>query len=1292
MDPLALTSPSLALVNGSPHTSQPAADGRTGRTFVELDERLIQSPPAPGVVIVRAPSAVHAALIAHAARRLRASGITPVDVPLTAGAGVTGSAPLFREVGARLGLTSVPSDAQSCAEAVAHAAGGAGKRAAIIASLPKLGSWDRAVATELVRDGSALVVFVTTLEDSAPNAPPALSANARELRERETRDVREFPESAVPEAVFELGLELSSADRLRWLGAVAEEAHVELPGSSICALEAWWTRARRVAPATVAALDELAALGEAAAAVFTCLVLAGRSVPQSHLESLGDDASSAVDALLHAGFVARTDDARALVSVANGIDVASIESRATDAERLATARLLIPSASSGPGARAEQHGPGFDPDPWAHARAAELLVAAGALDAADRAIGKALRGIDDPQAAFETTSRWFACVARITGEGGLFLRVQAAQRALTRGEAIEAQRWCESAAVLAPADPSISLLMGKSLLQLGDLVSARVCLEKAEAAASTDELRAQVASELAELSYLAGKLDLAREHATRAVALASAVSTRLNGRNTLGKINLVESAWDEADAHFAADVMTASAAGDGIAELRARLNRGIALMSKGGLDDARAILVRVLEDGKRMGEDRACAYAFANLGVIASRQHDYASALLYWEQAVRFRHTLRGRIASARTIANLAELRLRLGLVDHAEHAISFGRRLLGSGVTAARASHFAVVGARIALARGNGELARREIDSALVDGEAAGDRDYLGEAYRVAARVALDEGDVNRAAEALAKATALASNDRARADVALVRALHLRATGAPAAAALEAASSALTLARAAGEEDLLAEIHTLMALLGRDAGDLQAAQAHCSRALAVRDQVAAALPVEIRSAFLAKPEIVALSRLQAAFATLDQDVEEEAPRTQRMGATPVMRTEAGDRPVREMIGDDAQIRNLQVAIRKVARANSTVLIRGESGTGKELVAEALHRAGDRANGPLVSVNCAALVETLLLSELFGHEKGAFTGAAARRRGRFEMAEGGTLFLDEIGDISSRTQVALLRVLQEKTFERVGGAQPIRANVRVICATHRDLKAMVERGEFREDLYYRLKGITLEVPTLRARLGDLPKIADHLLGRIAVERAEESKVLGPDAIDLLQRHRWPGNIRELENVLRAVSLFAEGRIITTSDLVDNVDDLRSLAQAGPMSQPPMSLRSSLMPPPSSIAGALHSAAAPSSSSAVSAVSGVQPLDSDDGDEIEVSDGSLPEGEANATAVAYAQVRQGAVSLADIKRQIERDCIARALVETKGNITRAAALLGMKRPRLSQLVKQYGLAASSEGSP
>src|SRR5690606_30365345 len=194
-----------------------------------------------------------------------------------------------------------------------------------------------------------------------------------------------------------------------------------------------------------------------------------------------------------------------------------------------------------------------------------------------------------------------------------------------------------------------------------------------------------------------------------------------------------------------------------------------------------------------------------------------------------------------------------------------------------------------------------------------------------------------------------------------------------------------------------------------------------------------------------------------------------------------------------------------------------------------------------RRGKPFVKVNCAALVETLLLSELFGHERGAFTGASARKKGRFELADGGTLFLDEIGDISPKTQVALLRVLQEREFERVGGTQPIKVDVRIIAATHRDLEQMVRDGTFREDLYYRLRGVTIEMPPLRERLADLPELTEHLLARIAEERGEAKKTMAPDAIACLARHRWPGNVRELENVLRSATLFADGDVLHAGD-------------------------------------------------------------------------------------------------------------------------------------------------------
>jgi sigma-54 specific flagellar transcriptional regulator A len=291
----------------------------------------------------------------------------------------------------------------------------------------------------------------------------------------------------------------------------------------------------------------------------------------------------------------------------------------------------------------------------------------------------------------------------------------------------------------------------------------------------------------------------------------------------------------------------------------------------------------------------------------------------------------------------------------------------------------------------------------------------------------------------------------------------------------------------------------------------------------------------------------------------------------------------------------------------------------------------------------MVKVNCAALVESLLMSELFGHEKGAFTGANSKRRGRFERANGGTLFLDEIGDISPATQVALLRVLEERRIERVGGSAPIPVDVRIVCATNRDLRAMVERGEFREDLYYRLTGITLEIPPLRDRLSDLPQLCEAILERTAHERGDSPKRISPEAIELLARHRWPGNVRELENALRAVSVLSDGEVIELSDFVEHVDALRKLG-----AEPAASRRDPL---PS-----LRPAAV------------VTETPEDDGD---VSD------------VAYREIR-GGISLSDLKRSIERECIVRALSEADGNITRAAGLLGMKRPRLSQLVKEYGL--------
>ncbi len=242
------------------------------------------------------------------------------------------------------------------------------------------------------------------------------------------------------------------------------------------------------------------------------------------------------------------------------------------------------------------------------------------------------------------------------------------------------------------------------------------------------------------------------------------------------------------------------------------------------------------------------------------------------------------------------------------------------------------------------------------------------------------------------------------------------------------------------------------------------------------------------------------------------------------------------------IVGTSPEMQRVFKSISQVAPSRATVLLTGESGTGKELVAAAIHHHSPRAAGPFVRLHCAALAESLLESELFGHERGAYTGADRKREGRFEHANGGTLFLDEIGEISLATQVKLLRVLQEREFERVGGSQTIQVDVRVIAATNRDLKEMVAAGKFREDLYYRLNVINLTLPSLRQRPSDVPALAMHFLRHYAKENDKPVKTIGDEALTLIASYTWPGNVRELENVIERAVVLAEGDSILVQHL------------------------------------------------------------------------------------------------------------------------------------------------------
>jgi len=274
-------------------------------------------------------------------------------------------------------------------------------------------------------------------------------------------------------------------------------------------------------------------------------------------------------------------------------------------------------------------------------------------------------------------------------------------------------------------------------------------------------------------------------------------------------------------------------------------------------------------------------------------------------------------------------------------------------------------------------------------------------------------------------------------------------------------------------------------------------------------------------------------------------------------------RTEAVTKPsVKGIIGSSESMQKVFKTLDKVARTNTTVYVQGESGTGKELIARAIHDLSERKAQPFVGVNCAAIPSTLLESELFGHERGAFTGAIKRKLGRFELADKGTLFLDEIGDVPLEVQAKLLRAIQEKTIERVGGEVSINVDVRIVSATHRDIKQMVQEGTFREDLLYRLHIVPLHLPPLRERPGDTAELATHFLAKLAPRTNPAVKGIAKDAMAALKAYRWPGNVRELENVIEQSLVFAEGTEIAADDLPALLGALRPSTVTASSDLPP----------------------------------------------------------------------------------------------------------------------------------
>jgi two-component system response regulator PilR (NtrC family) len=360
-----------------------------------------------------------------------------------------------------------------------------------------------------------------------------------------------------------------------------------------------------------------------------------------------------------------------------------------------------------------------------------------------------------------------------------------------------------------------------------------------------------------------------------------------------------------------------------------------------------------------------------------------------------------------------------------------------------------------------------------------------------------------------------------------------------------------------------------------------------------------------------------------------------------------VLRSTTVEQGFAGIIGRSSPMLDVFRLVETVCRTNSTILITGESGTGKELVAQAIHKQSLRRDRPFVAVNCGAMPEPLLESELFGHVRGAFTGADTTKKGLLEVAEGGTVFLDEIGEMTPAMQVKLLRVLQERRFRRVGGTDEIAANIRVIAATNRDLPRFVAEGKFREDLFYRLNVIPIQLPALRERRGDVPLIAEHFLARLTREMGKDLEGFAPDAMTALEAYQWPGNVRELENVVERAVALEQGRRVECATLPDYI---RAGRPATPVSAP-----------------ALQAAPAPQAPPAPMAASG-------------------PSTPAPAPAAMPAVLDEG-FSLEQHLQEIERQHLERALRQAGGVQTHAAELLGLSFRQFRYLAKKYGLKTS-----
>ncbi|MFT7622529.1 MAG: DNA-binding NtrC family response regulator/tetratricopeptide (TPR) repeat protein, partial [Myxococcota bacterium] len=751
----------------------------------------------------------------------------------------------------------------------------------------------------------------------------------------------------------------------------------------------------------------------------------------------------------------------------------------------------------------------------------------------------------------------------------------------------------------------------------GNLDAALQALEGLANAPLPNALREVADAQLADVLLRRGALERSEAVCTQRLnAGVSDTLVALNMQHTLAKIAFWRSEHAEAEQRYQRVVAGLDQREDDAAGRRLRAlvqhNLGLVSLRNGRYQEAIDRIQDALGSLEALGEHFEAAVCGHNLGLANEYCQRYGMAIALFERGIEVLERFGNRVNLTGALNSLGDLYLTLGEHWRARKLLEYSHSLASDNGLDYFVAFNQTRLARLALAEGRLEDGVAPAAAAVAAFTASGHGEELAEAHLVRAELAHAQNDIETAQASLAVCDEGGSREViARSQI--IAARLLRPSNPTKAHSVAVAASEVL--RGLGQRDGVALALIEAAIAALAGGQAKEHERLLKSAETVIAELRERVPATHREAF----DVTGASRaLSVARHVESESVVAPVAQIPRRGP----RTRSG---FRGMVGESTAMLRVFDMIERLADCDAPILITGESGTGKECVAEAICAESTRADKPFVRVNAAAFADTLLESELFGHEKGAFTGAVQRKLGAFEQADGGTLFLDEIGDISAKTQVSLLRVLQEREFRRVGGRKPIKVDVRIVCATNRNLEEMVQNGTFRLDLYYRVKGLTIELPALRERGDDISLLADRILDGLARKHGTRLAA-APDAQALLTRYRWPGNVRELENVLRSVYFFAHNGRITAEDL----QTYTLLREARPQDM----------------------------GGNVRAVASLATAD----------DVPLTEG----------------FDLNDAKRDLEIACIRKALRQTDGNITKAAALLGMKRPRLSQKIKEYRL--------